>query len=138
MGSTVDQQPEGNVLDNQPNQSQNQSVIDQGNLRTRKVSRSHEIDEKGFHDKFFASDGSGQLEITLSVIEARNLSENTRVEQTHDGSECNSSRAHTVKEQFALEGNRDIVLFNTDNEFNRKINEEDIDFTIPGVPHSIV
>ena len=28
----------------------------------------------------------GQPEITLSVIEARNLSENTRVEQTHDGS----------------------------------------------------
>ena len=48
LGSTVDQQPEGKVVRqsrgevqhetfSQPNQSQNQSVIDQGNLRTRKV-----------------------------------------------------------------------------------------------------
>ena len=50
------------------------------------TSRSHEIDEKVFHEKLCASDGSGQLEITLSVIEARNLSENTRVVQIHDGS----------------------------------------------------
>ena len=65
------------------------------------TSRSHEIDEKGCHEKLCASDRSGQPEITLSVIEARNLSENTRVEQTHDGSgqpgERNSSSAHTVK-----------------------------------------
>ena len=36
----------------------------------------------------------------------------------------NSSSTHTVKEQFAPEENRDIALFNTDNEFNRAINEE--------------
>ena len=69
-----------------------------------------------------------------------NLFENTRVEQTHDGSgqpdERNSSSAHIVKEHFAPEYNRDIALFNTDNEFNRAINEEDIDFNIPGLPHS--
>ena len=63
------------------------------------TSRSHEIDEHFFQEKLCASDRSGQPEITLSVIEARNLSENTRVEQTHDGSgqpdECNSSSAHT-------------------------------------------
>ena len=52
--------------------------------------------------------------------------------------EQNSSSAHTVKEQFAPEENRDIALFNTDNEFNRAINEEDIDFNIPGLPHSAV
>ena len=76
------------------------------------------------------------------MIEARNLSDNTRVEQTHDGSgqpdERDSSSAHTVKEQFAPEDIRDIALFNTDNEFNRAINEEDIDFNIPGLPHSAV
>ena len=106
------------------------------------LTRSHEIDEKGFHEKLCASDGSGQPEITLSVIEAPNLSENTRVEQTHDGSgqpdECNSSSAHTVKEQHAPDEHREIVSFNTNNEFNRAINEEDIDFNIPGVPHSTV
>ena len=66
------------------------------------TSRSHEIDEKDFHEKLCASDGSGQAEITLSVIEARNLSENTHIKQNHDGSgqpdKCNSSRAHTAKE----------------------------------------
>ena len=44
----------------------------------------------------------------------------------------------TVKEQFAPEENRDIASFNADNEFNRAINEENIDFNIPGVPHSAV
>ena len=70
------------------------------------TSRSHEIDEKGFHEKLCVSDGSRQLEITPSVIEARNLSENTRVEQTHDGTgqpvERNSSTAHTVKEKMLM------------------------------------
>ena len=71
-----------------------------------------------------------------------NLSENTRVEQANDGTgqpvERNSSSAHTVQEQYAPEENRDIALFNTDNEFNRAINEENIDFNIPGLPHSAV
>ena len=97
------------------------------------TSRSHEIDEKGFHGELCSSDRSGKLD---------NLFENTRVEQTHDGSlqpdERNSSSAHTVKEQFAPEENRDIALFNTYNEFNRAINEEDIDFNIPGLPQSAV
>ena len=97
------------------------------------TSRPHEIDEKGFHGELGSSDRSGKPD---------NLSENTRVEQTHHGSgqpdERNSSSAHTVKEQFSPEEYRDIALLNTDNEFNRAINEEDIDFNIPGLPHSAV
>ena len=106
------------------------------------TSRSHEIDEKGFHEKLCVSDGSGQTDITLSVIEARNLSENTRVERTHDGSgqldECNSSSAHTVKEQHAPEEHCEIASFNKNNGFNRAIKEEDIVFNVPGLPHSTV
>ena len=49
-----------------------------------------------------------------------------------------AQKAHMVKEQHAPEVHRDIALFNTDNEFNREINEEDIDFNIPGLPHSAV
>ena len=127
LGSTVDQQPQGKVVrqsrgevqhatfsqltqpipkpicdrSGQPEDTQGVFVV------KGETSRSHEIDEKGFHEKLCASDRSGQLEITLSVIEAHKLSENTRVEQTHDGSgqpdECNSSSAHTVKEQHAPE-----------------------------------
>ena len=43
-----------------------------------------------------------------------------------------------VKEQHAHEVHHEIVSFNTGNEFNRKINEEDVDFNIPGLPHSTV
>ena len=162
LGSTVDQQPEGKVVRqsrgevqhatfSQPTQPIPKPICDrsgqpedaQGVFVVKgETSRSHEIDEKGFHEKLCASDGSGQPEITFNVIEARNLSENTRVEQTHDGSgqldECNSSSAHTVKEQHAHDEHREIASFNTNNEFNRAINEEDIDFNIPGVPHSTV
>ena len=97
------------------------------------TSRSHEIDEKGLHEELVSSYRSGKPD---------NLSENTRVKQAHDRTgqlvEQNSSSVHTVKEQFAPEENRDIPLFNTDNEFNRAINEENIHFNIPGVPHSAV
>ena len=43
-----------------------------------------------------------------------------------------------MKEQFAPEENRDIASFTTDNEFKRAINEGNIDFNIPGLPHSAV
>ena len=39
-----------------------------------------------------------------------------------------------VKEHHAPEVHREVALLNTDNEFNREINEEDIDFNIPGLP----
>ena len=95
------------------------------------TSRSHEIDEKGLHEELGSSERSGKPD---------KLSENIRVKRAHDGTGQHvgqiSSSAHTVKERFAPEENRDIASFNTDNEFNRAINEEDIDFNIPGLPHS--
>ena len=75
------------------------------------------------HEELISSDRSGKPD---------DLLENTRVKQTHDRSgkpdERNSSSAHKVREQFAPDENRDIASFNTDNEFNRAINEEDMDF----------
>ena len=162
LGSTVDQQPEGKVVRQSRGEVQHAtfSQLTQPILKPicdrsgqpedmqdvfvvkGETSRSHEINEKGFHRELCSSDRSGQPEITPCVIEARNLSENTRVEQTHDGSgqpdERNSSTAHTVKEQHAPEVHREIASFNTDNEFNCEIIEEDIDFNIPGLPHSTV
>ena len=127
LDSTVDQQPEGKVVRQSRGEVQHATysqltqpipkpICDRsGQLEDMQdvfvvkgeTSRSHEINVEGFHEKLCASDRSGQLEITLIVIEARNLSENARVEQTHDGSgqldERNSSSAHTVKEQHAPE-----------------------------------
>ena len=68
------------------------------------TSRSHEIDEKELHEELGSSDRSRKPE---------KLSENIRVKHAHDGTgqpvESSSSSAHTVKEQFAPEENRDIV-----------------------------
>ena len=59
------------------------------------------------------------------------MSENIRVKYAHDGTghsvEQNSPSIHTVREQFVPEENRDIASLNTDNEFNRAINEKNID-----------
>ena len=91
-----------------------------------------------FHEELCSSDRSGQPDITPSVSRAHNnLSEETRVEQTHDRSghpdERNSSKA-----QNAPEVHRESTMLNTDNELTREIIEEDIDFNIPGLPHSTV
>ena len=80
MGSTVDQQPEGKVVRqsrgqvhhatfSQPTQPIPKPIRDRsGQLDDTKgvivvigeTSRSHEIDDKGFHEKLCVSDGSGQ------------------------------------------------------------------------------
>ena len=89
---------------NKPNQSQNQSVIDQGHLITRKTCLLLKVKRpvlmrsmKNVFTKNVFSDRSGQPDITPSVIRAHSLSENTRVEQTHDRSgqpdERNSSKS---------------------------------------------
>ena len=116
LGSTIDQQPEGKVV----RQSR-------GEVQHATFSQPTQPIPKPICDR------SGQPD---------NLSENIRVEQIHDRSgqpdERNSSSAHTVKEQLAPEVHREVALLNTDNEFNREINEEDIDFNIPRLPHSTV
>ena len=68
-------------------------------------------------------------------------SEDIRVMHVHDGTggTCGVKQfKHTHSERTNLlpVENRDIASFNADNEFNRAINEENIDFDIPGVPHS--
>ena len=85
------------------------------------------------HEELGSSDRSGKPE---------KMSEDIRVKHAHDGTgqlvEPSSSSTHIVKEQFVPEENRDIASFNADNEFNRAIDEENIDFNIPGVPNSTV
>ena len=69
------------------------------------------------------------------------LSEDIRVKHVHDGTGellKSSASTHIVKEQFVRAEHRDIALFNAENEFNRAIDEENIDFNIPGVPNSTV
>ena len=141
--TTVEQQPVGKLVQqsfgevqrvkfSKPTQSKPKPICDRSGKPENtedmfvvkgETSRSHEIDEKGLHEELGSSDRSGKPE---------RLSEDIRVKHAHDGRgqpvESSSSSAHTVKEQFAPEENREIASFNTDNEFNRAIDEENIDF----------
>ena len=153
LGSTVEQQPVGKLVPQSCGEVQHVKLSKSTQPKPKPIcdrsgkpedtedvsvvkgetSRSHEIDEKGLHEELGSSDRSGKPE---------KLSENIRVKHAHDGTgqpvEQHSSSAHTVKEQFVPEENRDIASFNADNEFNLAINEENIDFNIPGLPHSAV
>ena len=149
LGSTVEQRPVGKLVQqscgkvqheafSQPTQPKPKPICDRsGKLDSTEdvfvvegeTSRSHEIDEKRLHKEH-------------GTEKPVRLSEDIRVKHAHDGTgepvEPSSSNTHIVKEQFVPEENRDIASFNTDNEFNRAIDEENIDFNIPGVPHSAV
>ena len=130
---------------NQPNQSHNQSVIDQGNLITNTkcllIKAKHpgleRIKEKSSHEELCSSDRSGQPDLTPSVIRAQtNLSGEIRVEQTHDRS--GQLDKHNVEVQDDPEVYHEIKTLNTDSEATRERIEEDMDFKIPGQPHSTV
>ena len=153
LGSTVEQQPVGKLVQqsfgevqhvkfSKPTQPKPKPICDRSGkpedtehvfVVKGETSPSHEIDDKRLHEELGSSDRTGQPE---------KLSENIRFKHAHDGTgqpvEQNSSSTHTVKEQFASEENRDIASFNADDEFNSATDEENIDFNIPGVPHSTV
>ena len=85
-------------------------------------------------------DRSGQPDITQEVISVQTCpseeNKNVRVEQTHDRS--GQLDKHNVERQDAPEVYHEIQTLNTDNEAIRERIEEDMDFKIPGLPHSTV
>ena len=153
LGSTVEQQPVGKLVQqsfgvvprvklSKPTQSKPNPICDRSGkpedtqrvfVDKGKTSRSQEIDDKRLHKEIGSSDRTGKPE---------KLSDDIRVMHAHDGTgqpvEQNSSSTHTVKEQFVPAEHCDTASFNTDNEFNRATDEENIDFNIPGVPNSTV
>ena len=158
LGSTVDQQPEGKVVRQSRGEVSRQATFSQLTQPIPKpicdrsgqpdntqdvfvvkgeTSRSQEINEKCFHEELCSSDRSRQPDITPSVIRAQNnLSEEIRVEQTHDRS--GQPDKQNVELQDAPEVHRETTTLNTDNELTRERIEEDMDFKIPGLPHSTV
>ena len=101
------------------------------------TSWSREIKEKSCHEELCSSDRSGQPDITPSVIRAQtNLSGEIRVKQTHVRS--GQPDKHEIALRAAPEVHREIMTLNTDNELTRERIEEDMDFNIPGLPHSTV
>ena len=153
MGSTGEQHPVGKLVQrffgeaprvnlSKPTKSKPNPICDRSGkpenkehvfVDKGKTSRSQEIDDKRLHKELGSSDRTGK---------PVGLSEDIRVMHAPDGTgepvESSSSSTHIVKEQFVPAGRRDIASFNADNEFNRAIDEENIDFNIPGVPNSTV
>ena len=124
-----------------PIQTPNQSVIDRGNLRTKNVF--FWIKEKRpVPTRSMKNVCTKNLILQIDRGNLRDCLKTFVVMHAHDGTgepvEPSSSSTHIVKEQFVPEENRDIASFNADNEFNRAINEENIDFNIPGLPNSTV
>ena len=161
LGSTVDQQSEGEVvrqsqeevarrakffeptqpipkpicdISGQPDNTQDVFVVN------GETSRSQEIDVKSFHEELCSSDRSGQPDTTQDVIGVQTCpseeNKNVGVEQTHDRS--GQPDKHNVAVQDDPEVYHEIKMLNTDNELIRERIEEDIDFKIPGLPHSTV
>ena len=106
----------------------------------RKTSRSQEIGVNSFNEELCSSDRSGQPDITQEVISVQTCpseeNKNVRDEQTHDRS--GQPDKHNVAVQDDPEVYHEIKTLNTDNETIRERIEEDMDFNIPGLPHSIV
>ena len=104
------------------------------------TSRSQEISVKSFHEELCSSDRSGQPHITQDVISVQTCpseeNKNVRVEQTHDRS--GQLDKHNVAVQDDPEVYHEIKTLNTENEAIRERIEEDMDFKIPGLPHSTV
>ena len=121
LGSTVEQQPEGKVV-----------RLSRGEVSHATFSQLTQPIPKPICDR------SGQPDITPSVIKAHNnLSGNIRVEQTHDRSGQPDEQSSS-KTKYAPDVHRESTMLNTDNELTREIIEDDIDFNIPGLPHSTV
>ena len=93
-----------------------------------------------FNEELCSSDRSGQLDITQDVISVQACSsednKSLNVEQTHDRS--GQPDKHNVAVPDDPEVYHEIKTLNTDNEAIRERIEENMDFKIPGLPHSIV
>ena len=91
--------------------------------------------------RWMKSDCTKNMALQIDWEKPEKLSEDIRFKHAHDGTSepvKSSASTHIVKEQFVPEENRDIWSGHTDNQFNRAIDEENIEFNIPGVPNSTV
>ena len=133
-----------NVLNSpkQPNPNPNQSVIDRGTLRTQNIFLLIKV-KRPVPTRSMKSVCTKNLVLQIDRGNLRDCLKTSvlsmlTMEQGNLCSKAAQAHTHTVKEQFVPEENRDIASFNADDEFNRAINKKNIDFNIPGLPHSAV
>ena len=106
----------------------------------RKTSRSQEISVNSFNEELCSSERSVRPGIMQDVISVQaRSSENSKslnVEQTHD--RTGRPVKHTVAVQDDPKVFHEAETLNIDNETVRERIEADMDFKIPGLPHSTV
>ena len=163
LGSKVDGQPEGEVTRQPEGEVARQAKFFQSNqpipnpIRDRsgqpgitqdvivvqderKTSRSQEISVNSFNEELCSSDRTGQPGITQDVISVQTCSsedsKSLNVEQTHDRSW--QPGKNTVAVQDDPEVYHEAETLNTNEVTIRERIEADMDFKIPGLPHSIV
>ena len=120
----------------------------------RNTSRSQEINVNSFNEELSSSDRTGRP-VETEIIQTRSSedSKSLNVEQTHDRTERPVATLHTAEAQdssrvcSAHENVDDEVLrkrmaksiaVHDENHEPMMVNEADMDFRIPGLPHSVV
>ena len=152
--SKVDRQPEGEVAPQPegevgrqatflqptqliPNPIRDRSWRPDEMQDERKTSLSQEITVSSVNEEPSSSDRTGRL-VTTEEIQARSSedSKSLNVEQTHDRTE------RLVEDTVAVQDDPEVYheagTLNIDDETLRERREADMDFKIPGLPHSIV
>ena len=103
----------------------------------RKTSRSQEMSVNSFNEELDSSDRTGRP-VKTEEIQARSSEDrkSLNVEQTHDRT------GRPVKDTVAVQDDNEVYhearTLNFDDETVRERIEADMDFKIPGPPHSIV
>ena len=163
LGSKVVQQPEGETVRQTkffqstqptPNPIRDRSGRPDNMKDGRNTSRSQEINVNSFNEELSSSDRTGRpVETEVNQTRSSEDSKSLNVEQTHErtGRPVTDTAAVQDDSQVYYEAN----TLNVDDEVLRKrmekfivvhdenhepmmVNEADMDFKIPGVPHSVV
>ena len=124
-----------------PNQLQIQFVIDQGDLDNmkdgRKTSFSQEINVNSLHEELSSSDRTGRpVDTDVNQTRSSEDSKSLNVEHTHDRTGRLVTDTAAVQDDSQVYHEADTL--NVDDEVLRKRMEADMDFRIPGLPHSVV
>ena len=159
LGSKIDRQPEGEVARQpegevarqakffQPTQPIPNPIRDRSGRPgithdvisvqdERKTSRSQEISVNSFDEELCSSDRTGRpIKKEIQACSSED-SKSLNVEQTHDRS--GRPGKDTVTVQDDPEVYHEAETLNIDNETIRERIEADMDFKIPGLPHSVV
>ena len=167
LGSEVARQPEGEVARQAkssqttqptPNPIRERSGRPDNMQDGRNTYRSQEIDVNSFCEEPRSSERTGRL-VETDVIQTRSSEDrkDLNVEQTHErtGRPVDTHNTADVKDSSRVRSSHESETFNVEDEVLRKrmersvadhdvshesmmVNEADMDFRIPGLPHSVV